>query len=69
MSRIARVVVPEVPHHITQRGNRRLQTFFCDEDYKAYIDLMSPWYTHGDIEVWAYLPDAKPCTPDCGSAF
>lgn len=22
MARIARVVVPEVPHHITQRGNR-----------------------------------------------
>ena len=26
----------------------------CDEDYEAYIDLMSPWCTHGDIEVWAY---------------
>ena len=48
------MVVPEVPHHITQRGNRRLQTFFCDEDYEAYIDLMSPWCTHLDIEVWAY---------------
>lgn len=41
MSRIARVVVPEVPHHVTQRGNRRLQTFFCGEDYEAYLDLMS----------------------------
>lgn len=41
MARIARVVAPEVPHHITQRGNRRLQTFFCNEDYEGYIDLMS----------------------------
>ena len=54
MSRIARVVVPEVPHHITQRGNRRLQTFFCDEDYEAYIDLMCQWCTRLGIEVWAY---------------
>jgi len=49
------VAVPEAPHHITQRGNRRLQTFFfCDEDYEAYIDLMSPWSTHWNIEVWVY---------------
>ena len=54
MSRIARVVVPEVPHHITQRGNRRLQTFFCDKEYVAYRDLMSQWCTHWDVEVWAY---------------
>lgn len=54
MSGIARVVVPEVPHHITQRGNRRLQTFFCNEDYAAYIDLMSQWCTRWDIEIWAY---------------
>ena len=54
MSRITRMVVPEVMHHITQQGNWRLQTFFCDEDYEAYIDLMSPWCTHLDIEVWAY---------------
>ncbi|PIQ46808.1 MAG: transposase, partial [Deltaproteobacteria bacterium CG12_big_fil_rev_8_21_14_0_65_43_10] len=27
MARIARVVIPGIPHHITQRGNRRMQTF------------------------------------------
>jgi len=43
MARLARVVVPGVPHHITQRGNRRQQTFFCDEDYQAYLDLMAEW--------------------------
>ncbi|MFZ5626936.1 MAG: transposase, partial [Bacillota bacterium] len=31
MARIARVVAPGVPHHVTQRGNRRQQTFFCEE--------------------------------------
>ena len=35
MARLARVVVPGMGHHITQRGNRRPQIFFRDEDYAA----------------------------------
>jgi hypothetical protein len=31
MARLARVVIPGMPHPITQRGNRRQTTFFCDE--------------------------------------
>ena len=41
MARMARVVVAGYPHHITQRGNRRLQTFFCSDDYAYYLELMS----------------------------
>ena len=33
MARLARVVVPGVAHHVTQRGNRRQQTFFQEDDY------------------------------------
>jgi putative transposase len=54
MARIARVVVPGVPHHITQRGNRRQQTFFCEEDYAAYLALMAHWCGRCGVEVWAY---------------
>jgi len=54
MARIARVVAPGFPHHITQRGNRRQETFFNDEDYQAYIDLMSEWCFLCNVEVWAY---------------
>jgi len=54
MPRIARVVVPGVPHHITQRGNRRQQTFFCDEDYEVYLDLMARWCSRRGVDVWAY---------------
>ena len=54
MPRIARVVAPGFPHHITQRGNRRLQTFFCDEDYGAYVSLMSEWCGQHGVEIWAY---------------
>ena len=39
MVRRARVVAPGIPHHITQRRNRRQETFFCAEDYQAYSVL------------------------------
>ena len=32
MARLSRIVIPDVPHHVTQRGNRRLPVFFSDED-------------------------------------
>lgn len=32
MARIARAVAPGIPHHVTERGNRRQATFFCAED-------------------------------------
>ena len=54
MVRIARVVAPGVAHHITQRGNRRQRTFFCDEDYRAYLALMSEWCKRCRVAVLAY---------------
>ena len=57
------------PHHITQRGNRRQQTFFFADDYSAYIDLMAEWCGRHKVEVWAYclMPNhvhmiAVPCS-------
>jgi putative transposase len=43
-----------MPHHITQRGNRRQTTFFCEEDYAAYLELMSQWCAQEGVQVWAY---------------
>ena len=37
MARLARIVIPDVPHHVTQRGNRRLPIFFTDGDRTAYL--------------------------------
>jgi putative transposase len=54
MPRIARIVAAGVPHHVTQRGNRRQQTFFCEEDYKAYLTFMSEWCRKSRVEIWAY---------------
>ena len=54
MARIARVVVPCIPHHITQRGNRRQEVFFCQEDYNFYIELMKEWCRRSGVDIWAY---------------
>lgn len=54
MARIARVVVPGYPHHVTQRGNRRQQTFFCEEDYRLYIKLMAEWCCKFSVGIWSY---------------
>ena len=37
MGRIARVVAPGRPHHVTPRGNRRMPTFFGPEECRAYL--------------------------------
>ena len=42
MARIARVVAPEFPHHIIQRGNRRQRVFFNQNDYVEYLSLLNP---------------------------
>ena len=39
MPRIARIVIPHYPHHVTQLGNRRQIIFFNDEDYIFYKNL------------------------------
>jgi putative transposase len=35
-----RVVVPGLPHHVTQRGNNRQDVFFTDDDRRAYLTLL-----------------------------
>jgi putative transposase len=54
MARIARVVVPGLPHHIVQRGNRCQKVFFSDEDYKTYLDYLKIYTKPAGIDIWAY---------------
>jgi putative transposase len=41
MLRMARTVIPEVPHHVTQRGNNRQDLFFVPDDYGAYPRILA----------------------------
>lgn len=40
MARLARVVVPDLPHHVTQRGVRSQAVFWSDTDRAVYLDQM-----------------------------
>lgn len=54
MTRLARIVVPGVPHHVTARGNRREPIFFEDGDQDLYCELLSEQMRKARVEVWAY---------------
>ena len=54
MARIARVVVPEFPHHIIQRGNRRQKVFFNEGDYKEYLKLLNNYSHRFKVDILAY---------------
>lgn len=40
MARLSRIVIPEVAHHVMQRGNRRQPIFFSDADRALYLKLL-----------------------------
>ena len=54
MPRIARVVVPGVPHHVIQRGNRRQTTFFGAWDYVLYRQLLAATCARYGVSIWSY---------------
>ena len=54
MARLARIVIPNYPHHITQRGNRRQKTFFSADDYQIYIELLAEAKHDAGVSIWAY---------------
>jgi len=54
MARLARIVVPGCPHHVTQRGNRREPIFFESGDQEIYRDLLAEHCSKSSVGVWAY---------------
>ena len=54
MPRIARVVIPGTPHHITQRGNRLEDVFFCDDDRQKYLELLHHYSQKKGLLIQAY---------------
>lgn len=54
MARAPRHVFAGIPHHVTQRGNRRQQVFFTDEDRLRYLAALRRYADKFDVEVVAY---------------
>ena len=54
MPRQARVVIPGLPHHITQWGNNREDVFFVDGDRVAYLGLLREQCEKHGVRVLGY---------------
>ena len=71
MPRMARVVIEHLPHHVTQRGNRRAGIFFSEEDRRRYLRLFRHYsqryalralafcLMHNHVH-WVVIPDREP---------
>ena len=54
MARMARVVVPNCWHHVTQRGNRGQTVFFEDSDRMMYLQLLARHTRRHGVRVAGY---------------
>ena len=54
MPRIARVVIPNIAHHVTQRGNYQQVIFRNDTDREQYLLWVKQYGEKYGIKFWAY---------------
>ena len=54
MPRIGRVVVPNYPHHIVQRGHNRQVVFAGGDDFRYYLDTLKTWKMEYGVKVYGY---------------
>jgi len=54
MPRVARVVLPEHPHHVIQRGHNRASVFVEAADFMFYLDTLAEWKKTFGCKVYAF---------------
>lgn len=54
MPRTSRVVLPNYPHHIIQRGHNKQVIFASDEDYVYYLENLKEWKKALGCHIYAY---------------
>lgn len=54
MSRIARVIATEYPHHIVHRGNNKQRIFLQSNDYCEYLSLLKHYQKEKNSPILAY---------------
>ncbi len=54
MPRIGRVVAPNMPHHVVQRGHNRNAVFVNDGAYSYYLDTLGKWTQLLQVKVYAW---------------
>ncbi|NOQ52123.1 MAG: transposase [Desulfuromonadaceae bacterium] len=54
MPRTARIVIPDYPHHIIQRGHNRQVVFSAEDDYRCYLDNLAEWKEAYECKIYAF---------------
>jgi len=54
MPRLARIVVPGLPHHVTQKGNRGADIFVDAGDRRLYLSLLNKYARRHRLDILAY---------------
>jgi putative transposase len=54
MPRKARLVIPKLPCHITQRGNNHQDVFFVDDDRRAYLAILKEQSDRYGLKILGY---------------
>ncbi|MDD2834508.1 MAG: transposase [Methylotenera sp.] len=54
MPRRPRVILPNVPQHIIQRGNNRQACFYANEDYLSYLEGLKEYSDKTECKIHAY---------------
>ncbi|WP_346343135.1 transposase [Pseudomonas sp. WS 5503] len=54
MPRVGRVVLPNYPHHVVQRGHNRQVVFAAEEDYQRYVRDLRELKDAFGIKIYAY---------------
>jgi len=67
MARLSRIVIPDIPHRVAQRGNRRQKLLTQAGDYALYRDLLAEPCAGNNVSCWAYCLRTNaahsPCDP------
>lgn len=54
MPRLARIVLKDVSHHITQRGNNKQDVFFVDDDRTVYLEILKEQSARFGLDIYGY---------------
>ncbi len=54
MPRKSRIIVPDHPHHIVQRGHNRQAVFASDGDYQYYLENLQQWKEELKCKVYSF---------------
>ena len=54
MPRSARIIMPNHPHHVIQRGHNQQTVFTNDDHYRYYLDNLAEWKEALDCKIFAF---------------